>query len=162
MIICFRSLNVYTSYVIWFISKQHTTTYQLSNIFRVQFHYNLVRLKFNPKVNWQKCIYMYVRLNLSGMLKVEHIVHKHQLYLLEQHSESFWNFGQTLLGLTLKVNSWLWNWAPGRILLDRYNSKGCTCRSKDSCTVTTLFKTWFCSHILTHTQKPSAYRTHLF
>ena len=30
-------------------------------------------------------------------------VHKHQLYLLEQHSQSF-KFGQHFLGLTLRVN----------------------------------------------------------
>jgi len=34
-------------------------------------------------------------------------LHKHQLYLLEQQ------FGQQLLVLTLRVNSWLWNWAQG-------------------------------------------------
>ena len=30
-------------------------------------------------------------------------LHTHQLYLLEQHSESF-KYGQQLLGLTLRVN----------------------------------------------------------
>ena len=37
-------------------------------------------------------------------------LHKHQPYLLKQHSESF-KYGQQLLGLALKVNPWLWNWA---------------------------------------------------
>jgi len=36
-------------------------------------------------------------------------LHKHQLYLLEQHSESFKKSDQQLLGLTLRVNPWLWN-----------------------------------------------------
>jgi len=31
-------------------------------------------------------------------------LHEHQLYLLEQHSESL-TFGQQLLGLTLRVNA---------------------------------------------------------
>ena len=31
-------------------------------------------------------------------------LHKYQLYLLEQHSQP----------LTLRVNPWLWNWAPNR------------------------------------------------
>jgi len=31
-------------------------------------------------------------------------LHKHQLYLLEQHSESFKKSDQQLLGLTLRVN----------------------------------------------------------
>jgi len=49
--------------------------------------------------------YTYFKQFLSGLFKAEYIVnlHKHQLYLLEQHSESF-KVGQQLLGLTLRVN----------------------------------------------------------
>jgi len=39
-------------------------------------------------------------------------LHKHQLYLLEQHSKSFKVFSASIKGLTLKVNSFIMKLAP--------------------------------------------------
>jgi len=45
-------------------------------------------------------------------------LHKHQLYLLEQHSESFKVFSASIKGLTLRVNPLLWIWPLYMLLVD--------------------------------------------
>jgi len=37
-------------------------------------------------------------------------LHKHQLYLLEQHSESL-KSRSAIIRINTQVNPWLWNWA---------------------------------------------------
>ena len=47
----------------------------------------------------------FIRIFYNRIYSLPMNLHKHQLY------ESFKKVGQQLLGLTLRVNYWLWNWA---------------------------------------------------
>jgi len=41
-------------------------------------------------------------------------LHKHQLYLLEQHSESF-----KIWSAVIRINTWLWDWAQSSAVYSR-------------------------------------------
>ena len=46
-------------------------------------------------------------------------LHKHRLYLFEQHSESF-KIWSTIIRINSECNPWLWNWA-WNILIEKYS-----------------------------------------
>ena len=102
--------------LLYFISSCYEVTYRSylgSVTTRAQFHNTLIRLKLNPIILYAK-LYIFQTM-LSGMFKAEYIVYL-WIYInisciCEKNTVTHSKFGQQLLGLTLKVNPRLWNWA---------------------------------------------------